>query len=412
MKFFYLLLLLALPSVIFGQSNYHAGYILKAGGDTIKGFINYREWERSPKKIDFKPSMDNAKATAYAPEAIKGFGVYGFERYVSYIGVVTMSSNDISSLSSDIDTSKKIDTLFLKQVTTGKYVTLYSNKDAIKVRLFIAEPGDNPSELIYYSYINDVQQIAGSSQFIGQLLLIANKAAPGNDRLRYEINTLTYSEPHVAEAVDHINGVSNRKEIKSRFFVGAGLNITTSQTDFANGYDKVNNSTSLGPKIGVGIDFFNNPQVQKLIFRVELSASSAMPRFLYPVTVAAKPAEEVYEYNQYSATITPQILLNIYNKDDFKFYLDAGWSFNFSTYSNNKFTIKNAPADVVEQETIEKPFILEKYWSNFPLQIGVVLHKKIEIYGTYTPDAAYTKYSQFYASNKSIGIGVKLLMGK
>jgi len=409
MKFFYLLLFITLPSIVFAQSNYHEGYVLKNNGDTVKGFVNYREWERSPKTIDFKTAISDGKATAYDAVAIKGFGIYGKERYISYIGTVTMGPTEFPNLSTGIDTTKKVDTLFLRQVTTGKYLTFYANKDEVKTRLFIAAPGATPIELIYYTYYYGDNKIISTAQYKGQLYSYVSKTAPGNQRLFNEINTLSYDYADVEKAVDDINGVSYSNSLNSRFFWGIALNVTNSEEDLANYNNFVpKKSKTLAPKISWGMDFFNNPQVQLLIFRVEVSASYANPRYNY----TSSSSNLLYEYNQYTASVTPQILLNLYNKDNFKIYIDGGWAFNFSAYSNNKNFTKYDDPTLGTTKPVNDPYKLELFWSNFPLQTGIVLNKKWEVFATYIPGAAYTKYDDIYASNQSINLGVKWLMGK
>jgi len=409
MKFFYLLVFIALPSIVFAQSNYHEGYVLKNNGDTVKGFINYREWERSPKTIDFKSNISNIKATAYDATAIKGFGIYGMERYISFIGRITMAPNEFPNLPNDVDTTKQVDTLFLRQVTTGKYLTLYVNKDAVKTRIFIAGPEGAPTELIYYAYYDADNKIVSSPQYKGQLLLYMNKTSPNDKRLLNEISTLSYSYIDVEEVVDHINGISHKSGLNNRFFWGIALNMTTAKENLAN-YDNFipKKSTSQTPKISWGVDFFNNPRVQHLIFRVELSASYITPRFNY----TSSSYDLLYGYNQYTASVTPQILLNLYNKDSFKIYVDAGWAFNFSAYSNNKSFTKYDDPTLGTTKPVSSPYKLESYWSNFPLQAGVVVNKRWEVFATYMPGAAYTKYAELYAANQSLNFGVKWLMGK
>jgi len=409
MKFFYLLLFIALPSIVFAQSNYHEGYILKNNGDTVKGFINYREWERSPKEIDFKLNISNVKPTRYDATVVKGFGIYGAESYLSYIGTVTVAPTDLANLPTGIDTSKRIDTLFLRQVTTGKRLTLYANKDDIKTRLFVAEPGGKPMELIYYSYYVDDNKIFNTGQYKGQLFLYLDKTSPNYKQLVNEINNLSYDYFSMEKEVNHINGIKTNSSLNRRFFLGVAVNVTTSEENLANYGDYIpKESKTISPKISWGMDFFNNPQVQQLIFRVEVSASYVTPKYNY----TSSSYSLIYEYNQYTASVTPQVLLNLYNKDNFKIYIDGGWAFNFSAYSNNKsFSRYNDPTPGTTQ-SINNPYKLEAYWSDFPVQAGIVLNKKWEVFATYINNAAYTKYSMIYASNRAMNFGVKWLMGK
>ncbi len=49
-----LLFLFMFLQASFCQENYQPGYIVGLKGDTLHGFINYRNWERNPDKISFR----------------------------------------------------------------------------------------------------------------------------------------------------------------------------------------------------------------------------------------------------------------------------------------------------------------------------------------------------------------------
>jgi len=410
MKFLYTFFLALLCIAAMAQSNYHAGYVLKNSGDTLKGYINYREWVQSPKTIDFKANKNDKNEIEFTPQTIKGFQIDGMETYISYSGIISTNKITFPDLPEGLDTGKEQSTIFLKQVTTGKYITLYYNGDELKTRLFIAEKNAIPVELNYYVYYGDDKKVINSHVYNGQLLLYINKFCPDNNKLISDAEKVKYEEVYLEPLIDEINnsnGKSNniKKAISSRLFVGIAVNSTKTEVDNVNYVDAIIHSTSVSPKINFGIDVFNNPHIQQLIFRAELSLSYIAPRLKYPSTATAANSDYIYEFNQYTAAITPQIIFNVYNSDSFKFYLDAGFSFNFSAYSNNKLIIQYGDAT-----TVNKPYILQSYWSNFPLQAGVVLNKKMEIYFNYTPYASYTKYTEFYASNQSMNLGFKFFL--
>ena len=45
---------LTLPLCSLAQSNYTAGYVVTVKGDTLHGYIDFREWYINPSFIDFK----------------------------------------------------------------------------------------------------------------------------------------------------------------------------------------------------------------------------------------------------------------------------------------------------------------------------------------------------------------------
>ncbi len=53
-KILFLLFCILVYSNVFSQKNYLPGYIINNEKDTIKGYINYRNWNINPKKISFR----------------------------------------------------------------------------------------------------------------------------------------------------------------------------------------------------------------------------------------------------------------------------------------------------------------------------------------------------------------------
>ncbi|HEY4322620.1 MAG TPA: hypothetical protein VGN20_01505 [Mucilaginibacter sp.] len=414
MKVLCLFLITFFPAVIFAQSNYHAGYIVRTNGDTLKGYINYREWERSPRSIEFKVNKDDKQQFQFTPSTIKTFQITGLETYRSYTGVVSMNKTNFRDVPEGLDTTKKTDTIFLRQLATGKHLTLYRNEDDIKTRFFTATTNGSPVELRYYEYYNQYNQIANSAVYKGQLLIYINEFTPGNNKLIEMANNANYSEIDLEPFANEINnnGVTAKKKSSGRLFFGFAINKTITEVDNVNYIRTVKDNTTIAPRVSMGIDVFNNPNVQQLAFRIELSFTYVNPEFKYPITVSGTQTNQVYSFTQYTAFMVPQILFNVYNKDNFKVYLDAGVAFNFSAYTGGNFTSQSSDPDVVKAYSIQNIYKLQPLWTSFPFQAGVTLNKKIEICFTYVGYTAYTKYTSFYASNQTISLGVKFLLNR
>ena len=412
MKLFKLCLLLCFfSSTIYAQSNYHEGFVLKNNGDTVKGYINYHEWTLSPKIIDFKADKDHKDVVHFRPDEIKEFRIIGMETFVSYIGIISNNKTNFPNYPEGLDTSKVLDTIFLQQIATGNNLTLYYNNDKVKMRFFIAEKHTKPEELKYYIYYNEGNQVVTAPVFNRQLQQYVNQFAPGNQKLINKLKNTEYDQSHLTNFINNLNGIDAGKNTtrgkQSRFYIGAAISSTTAQYSQPGSIQK---STSVSPKINLGVDLFNNPNVQQFIFRAEFSLWYVMPRFNSLTTINDAPVNAVYEFNQYTASITPQILINIYNTDNFKFYLDGGWAFNISKYTNDMATVKNQDAATTTYYTVKKPLDLSGFWSSFPLQAGVVINKKVEIYASYSFYAAYTKYESLSIANKTINAGFKFYL--
>ncbi|MDB5023954.1 MAG: hypothetical protein JWP78_1709 [Mucilaginibacter sp.] len=407
MKLLYIILFITLPSAIFAQSNYHQGYVLKNNGDTLKGYIDYREWAQNPKSIDFKINKDDNQPLKFTPPDIKGFQVTGMETYMSYTGMISMDGTRFPDLSVGLDTTKQQSSIFLKQLATGDHATLFYDNDENKVRFFITEKNKKPVELKYYQYYTNERDIKEICIYRGQLILYINKFNAGSTDLMKEVARSRYAQLDLEHLVDEINGIaqanSNVKTKKSsnRFFIGAGVNNTQTVYNYTN-FATVPTSSTISPKIDLGYDVFVNPNIQKLILRADLSFSYISPRLVLPAAVNSH-TNDIYRFNQYTASIVPQLLFNFYNKDNFKVYIDAGVSFNLSAYSNTKIIDPNTGT----KDPNEEPYHLESYWANFPLQIGVMLNKKMEFSFTYTGIASYTQYVFSSLSNRSASLGMR-----
>ncbi len=294
MKLFYFFLLLFLPSILFAQSNYNEGFVIKANGDTLKGFINYQEWTISPQFIDFKVNKSDKQALNFTPQAVRGFQITGKEVYISYAGKISMDKNAFPDLPKQLDTTQKTDTIFLRQVTSGKYITLHYNADDVKARYFLSDAGSQPFELSFHEYYSDDQNhYLTTDNYKRQLSVFIYKYDPQNNRLVNKLKFTGFNQGDLEEIVDRLNGGTNtgKKPAPSRFFAGAGIGVTT--TDF-NG----TKTNAISPNLNLGIDLFTNPNVQQVILRGELSFSYITPRVNVPYNGVLGNTTATYYLNQ------------------------------------------------------------------------------------------------------------------
>ncbi len=424
MRSLFIALLIVLPAIVLAQPNYHEGYILKNNGDTLKGYINYREWAYSPLSVEFKPNKNSNEVLQFNPQTIKGFKINGFETYISYTGLISTNKNIFPDIPSNLDTIREQRAIFLKQLVTGNHVTLYLNNEIHENRFFIAETNEIPVELKYYEYyISSKSDEVFDNVFRGQLILLANKFKNGNQKLLNLVAEARYNEPDLEQITTQLNdeNVSSSPASKNtnshprlvRFFAGLGVNdITTTykytqsivSTSDNSGTSSTYNyasyhSTTFSPKINLGLDIFINPNVQQFIFRSELSFSYSNGLFNRTVqTVTGSYVTYNYKFTQYSTSLTPQLLFNFYNTDKLKFYIDGGITLNVSSYGYDN-------AAEVDQNGLQ----LQSTWAYFPLQAGVVFNKKTEIYFTYTSGASFSNNSYFSVSNQYMCLGLKFL---
>jgi hypothetical protein len=133
MKYLYLLLFSIVPAVVFSQTNFQKGYIIKSTGDTVRGYVDYQEWNRNPQSINFKSETDDKAVTVYTPENSSGFGINKYDLYRSYKCTISTGKTQEAGLS----TGSIYAQVFLKVLVNGPLVKLYDYTDKIKSRYLV-----------------------------------------------------------------------------------------------------------------------------------------------------------------------------------------------------------------------------------------------------------------------------------
>jgi hypothetical protein len=145
----FLCLFILMPFLSIAQSNYKSGYRITNNGDSIPGFINYREKEQNPSSFTFKQTV-TGPSQIFTISDSKGYGLNGLEKYERYMVDINQSKEALADVSVGLDSSSIRDSVFLKIIQAGKNLTLYAYSDPIKTRFYIKErESSEPYELIY-----------------------------------------------------------------------------------------------------------------------------------------------------------------------------------------------------------------------------------------------------------------------
>jgi hypothetical protein len=389
-----------LPALSFAQGNYKQGFIVNAKGDTLKGFIDLKEWGSNPTSINFKSSIEKSDKQVFTINDISYFEVPKMAAYKKFKTSISLDETSIQKVGDHRDTSSKVDVVFLKVQQRGKNVILYSYTDDIKTRFYIYDSKtDKLEELIYRIYYvpnnrNNVSTVS-QNEYKQQLLLIAQQFDTYNDKIQNLLENANYLDVDLKSICSKINNnakeeekhsTSGKKSVRLFAGAGAGFNTITRTGTFI-----LTNSSpaysSVTPKISAGISFYPVPDVGASVMKLELSYSSAEYQtsgnlYYYDPTIIS-----TYEFKQSTISVTPQFQYNIYNSDPFKFYLDAGLSLNFSTYTGNSIY------DKVTNDVIKKVAGLSNRWLSVPLKAGVVLKNNFDISATYIFPTAISDYA-------------------
>jgi hypothetical protein len=401
--------ILLTPLFTTAQSNYKPGYVITLNSDTIRGFIDLREWFGNPKVIRFKRSVSES-AVNYTIQHIRAFEVAGLESYVRYIGPISIDNTNINRLSDYRDTSFKSDTVFLKVLQKGPNISLFSYTDYLKTRFFITDKfNTTPLELIYRVYngssVTDDSRsnvtVKTEEGYKRQLLKEADQLGLMDENLSLHVQRAQYDMVDLLKITSILNKLNSPsyKSVSPKFidiYFGAGVEATSNTVDKGSEFAKsgVKPNTSILPVIDAGLIFYGNPSTKRLFFKFGFSVAenqfnSSYNNQIYPYVPVT------YKFTQLAIGFTPQLCYNFYNAESFKFYMSAGFSFIYSSYSNQAF--KSSQTDIISEND---PFLFNKTQSTEVIGTGFIINQKWNINCQYV-FPANTTYSPFYTLNES-----------
>jgi len=415
-RIFFILFLL--PIFSNAQSNDQPGYIVTLSGDTIRGLIDYKEWDKNPESISFKTSSGSSTNQIFTTKSAVAFAITGLDYYQRFILPISQDQVDINKVTVLPDTSYLVDTVFLHILTKGAHLALFSYTDNIKQRFFITESDLRPTELIYHAYKpGEGSSIQYVTRFRVQLENIAQKYGAITEALNKEILETDYTESGLVKIVQMINGGSSVQFTQvnhsgARWFAGLDVNFSSLKFPLAGGTtstsSNASNNNSVFPYINGGIDFFPYKNIQRLLIRVELSVGINQFNVSNTNSQTIVPSNSSLNVKQYNASITPQIIYNVYNTKQLKLFVEAGAAINFSAYNHYQY-ITNYGSSFPESIQNNYPDF-DKLWVSFLAGTGVVLNNRIEIRFNYFPSASLTGNDAFpWAKITAFRAGVSYL---
>lgn len=184
----------ATSNYVFCQKKFLPGYIISLKGDTAKGFIDYQNWDKSPKRITFSTSQ-NGKAVSYKPNDIEKFSVAD-ELYVSAIVETDNSLRDVTELSNNEELKLQRDTAFLQTLMQDEK-SLYRFKPNVGVEHFFIGKSENPEWLVYKLFLKEQSDgktiVAANTGYMSQVLDYLGKCSTVQkeiSEIKYERNSL------------------------------------------------------------------------------------------------------------------------------------------------------------------------------------------------------------------------------
>ena len=397
-----LTLSIIISTVTFAQPNYKKAAITKINGDTLSGFINYREWYRNPDEFSFKSTIDDKSTETFTVKNASLVEIEGVTTYQRFPLTVSMNEVAFDKLTASSAQPGKEDTVFLQLLAKGRHVSLYAFRDEMKQRFYILEPGSaTPLELSYR-----VALIEGSVNkfrtFRQQLLQLVEKLNVQQAGVRTLINKSEYIQADIVKIIHSINGVTNPEPVVqvskgkwNQLYVGAGINYSTVHyagrnvinADGVDGNDtrryKDRTSTSLRPVIFVGTDLNLKKEVQTLYVRLEAAAAamSSEVHSLYKFNLySAEELSNTYTLSAMIFSFQPQLTVNWLNTGAIKCYLGAGPSIHYLLPFKNQLYQKTNQQGPPYSDKQEDDFLpLKNLYASVIGRVGIALHNRVDI---------------------------------
>ncbi|POY35802.1 hypothetical protein C3K47_13705 [Solitalea longa] len=223
-----------MPLISFAQSNFVDGYIIKLNGDTVKGKLDDRNWNITPKQITFRDSSVHS----FNANEIAGFGSSS-DHYRSFNLKLNLTNENLrSNIKTEEGQTVKDTTLFLRFLIEGdQRLYAFMDKDDV-AHFFIINNQNAATELIHYRrlvVVNNVQYVQEVNTYRDQLLDLLN---PDN-KLTWKIKRSNYYEDELIQIFEVYNRskgivkaekVTKRKEKFIDYYLIAG--ITSAQTSY------------------------------------------------------------------------------------------------------------------------------------------------------------------------------------
>ena len=321
------------------QNNYQPGFVVENNGDTVKGSIDYKRWDRSPTKIAFK-SVTQSKV--YAPLDIKSFQVAN-ENYVSAIVDVDRSPHKIAEVDNSPNPIFEKDTVFLQSLIHGEKSLLHLKDESSKNHFYIVDNGSFVP-LVYKQYTIETKKsskaLAENKAYKGVLALYLRNVPDIQQKLentRYNSGSLTklfeYYYEHSTTTMEYSN---KRPEGRFELGIASGASLTT--LDFS-GPAEYLSELELEPSVNPVLGFFCDVKLLRSNgWRISNDFFYSAFNFDDETPVQASPDYTAIAAFKFEYIKTAHMLqMNLLRKRSL--YIAAGFSTGFAFTHNSQTTI-------------------------------------------------------------------------
>jgi len=264
----------------YSQENFLPGYVISSNGDTIRGLIDYRNWDRNPTEISFRET-EVSGIENFKPTDIRSFLVQD-EIYVGAIVQTEISPRAVNNLDYEPGFKYQTDTAFLQTMVEGEK-SLYFYKSPTRLDNYYIVVEGKFELLEYKQYLRDQGGTSlklENNRYLGQLSVYF-KDCPS---IAAKIQTTNYSKKSLEKLFqsfyeckgENLAFSKKTEKIMPEFGVFTGVSFTTVDLTSETFPALVNTeySTSVNFTLGAILDLILARNQQKWSINNELMYSS------------------------------------------------------------------------------------------------------------------------------------------
>lgn len=379
----------------FSQSFFKEGLVVNNYGDTIRGWIDYRQWEKNPTLIRFRTS-ESSSGTGYTINDLKYFEITGHDRYIHAVITKDMRPVELHLLDRNTSDSMVTDTVFLRELLRGE-LSLYLFVD-FKPHFYTKKADGSYEELQYKLELSgDESRLSTKFIFRDQL---KQKIDPSrsDEQVNNLLKRIRYLEKdlvRVTKMINELNGdiinyIVPKPKNRASWFAGAGIaysNLSVSGTQ--NNLSNLDYAANIGPVIRAGVDLGILRNMQRLKARFELRWSTHS----YEGNSKRGAADSThFELKLKSITPSASILYDFIHLPEHRIYAGLSFLYNISSYPINRVVKRYGSSSTVRELD---PYAMEKGWMSIELRAGYTIKTKFEIGATYRLAGSFSNYPLF-----------------
>lgn len=334
---------LFVTNFIIAQANYIPGQIILSKGDTLTGYIDYRNWEKNPDRINFIRQPNGAK-TIYGPQDVMGFVVEG-DYYLSATVKREVSPYRVNALETHSTLVFEAETVFLQALILGEK-SLYIYKDKTGHENFYIDPDGQLNLLEHKKYLKrngDRLLIREVKTYSGQLAIYLQDCPDSFsliDGVEYQRSSLKRLFKKYYECIGEQPGFERVSEkLSLKFGVLAGSTYTTLKMD-APGFPQYSDAeytTSINPTGGIMLELFMPGKLKRWSLSNELLYTSFNIEGQYDDRLDRNEFGIYNAYYKYSHIKMANLIRYGISVNKVNFYLNAGISNGIVISEENRF---------------------------------------------------------------------------